>query len=489
MAVIWQHAPERLPEVLLRPLQMGWHDAWVKRGSLRHVLCCSRRIGKSYWCLVEATSLAMRKPGAIVRYAAPTAKQVRTIIRPNMDKPNGGVLSTCPKWLRPKWDREEGAYVFQNGSIIQIAGCDNGNHEALRGSEADLCIVDEAGFIDELGYVVKSVLGPQLLTVEDGRMLIASTPAKTPAHEFYLFDVEAQQEGYYLHATIHDAPHISEEKRAEFAKSVGGVDTTDWQREYLARWVVDENLAVVPEFSRVENSITCEWTRPEYFDAYVSMDEGFHDLTVVAFAYRDFLNRKTVIEDELVFRHKTSDVIAQAVAEKERALWGEKKPYLRIVDAAEEQIADLNVFHGVPSGRYAATVKSATRAELAEKVALPWCPARKDDAEAALNHLRIEIKQGNVAIHPRCEVIRLHLRTAIWNKGRTSYARSDEQVGHFDGVDAAKYLVRHVLPNKNPYPEHYRGETGATHWFPKKPAGALSDEGKALQGAFGRRTA
>ena len=43
--------------------------------------------------------------------------------------------------------------------------------------------MDEAGFIADLGYVTKSVLFPMLKTTR-GKLIVASTPPPTPAHDF-----------------------------------------------------------------------------------------------------------------------------------------------------------------------------------------------------------------------------------------------------------------------------------------------------------------
>jgi hypothetical protein len=91
--------------------------------------------------------------------------------------------------------------VFHNGSEIHIAGCDNGNAENLRGHESDLNLIDEAGFIDDLEYVLKDILMPQTLTT-GGRTIISSTPPRTPAHYFQRLCMEAVQSDYYSKFTI-----------------------------------------------------------------------------------------------------------------------------------------------------------------------------------------------------------------------------------------------------------------------------------------------
>jgi hypothetical protein len=202
------------------------------------------------------------------------------------------------------------------------------------------------------------------------------------------------------------------------------------------------NYAVVPEFDAdAERDIVKEWVRPTHYDAYASMDIGFRDLTVVLLAYYDFKNAKLIIEDELVIKGSKfiTDKFATELNEKEKRLWvnplsGEsKKPYLRFSDNNNLILLnDLTVNHQIT-----------------------FLPIPKDNADAALNHMRMLIKSRKIVINPRCKTLIFHLKNAIWNKQRTSYVRSVDN-GHFDAVDSLKYLCRGYQPNKNPYPAYYQ---------------------------------
>jgi hypothetical protein len=64
----------------------------------------------------------------------------------------------------------------------------------------------------------------------------------------------------------------------------------------------------------------------------------------------------------------------------------------------------------------------------------------------------------------------------IWNPARTSYARS-KGLGHFDGIDAVKYLCRHANLRSNPTPALPPGVTSQTHHIPEsylRPEGRVS---------------
>lgn len=406
---------------------------------LKYIARCSRRWGKSYWLCVEALMEVLKgKKGdkRYVRYAAPTAKMVRNIIEPLMDK----IMEDCPKHLKPHHRRQEGVYIFPNGSEIHIAGCDNNGAEKLRGTDTHLGIVDEAGFILDLRTVVQDILLPQTITT-GGRILMASTPGKTPAHPFHSYVKDAEALGCAIHRTIYQAPHVSKETIELYAReTLGGKEGSTWKREYLAEFVVDEEYAVVPEFCPTEN-VLADWRGlPQYFDYYVGMDVGYSDLTVALLAYFDFKTAKIIVLDEVVKRHSTSAEIDAAVQAAEEITFPGRQPYRRVVDAPNIVVADIR-----------------SRADRS------WLMARKDDKNAALNVLRMAIQERSVLIHPRCKTLISHLQHGCWNTGRTSYERSEQDFGHFDAIDAAVYLVRHVDKLANPYPTRDPKSREETH--------------------------
>lgn len=411
-------------------------EAWLAASGRVFVLCCSRRWGKSMLGCALAIETAIGQPGAHIKYAAPTMKMAREIVVPHMT----ALLDDCPTDLAPSFSKAELSWSYPNGSRVLLAGCDSGNAERLRGTSMDLGIVDEAGFIDDLRYVVQSILMPQLMTT-NGRIFMASTPAKSPVHDFTTYCLEAEAQGRYEHRTIYDAPHITDDIAAEFMLESGGEMSSDWRREYLAEVVVDEDSAVLPEFTRKADDIIQEVPTPPFRDCYVSIDAGFHDLTVALFAYYDFPNARLVIEDERVFQHAHSAEIAPVILDTERALWGEKPPHVRVLDSDAIVRADMGREHGLVCR-------------------LP----RKDDKHAAVNALRMALAAGQVIVHPRCKTTIAHCKGAVWNRQRTSFERSGT-FGHFDAVDALVYLWRTVDRNRNPFPAHWQGETHDTHWI------------------------
>src|SRR5260221_8615663 len=131
--------------------QKDMHKLYYSTTYEKLVFNCSRRIGKSYTLLILAMELCNKKPFSQIKYAAQTKLAVKNIILPTVRS----ILMDCPPDLRPEWHAHDGVYRFPNGSELHIAGANGSNVDKLRGSAADLAIVDEAAFVDNLEYLVK----------------------------------------------------------------------------------------------------------------------------------------------------------------------------------------------------------------------------------------------------------------------------------------------------------------------------------------------
>ena len=411
------------------------------------VWSCSRRLGKSFALCCIALELCLKKSNKVVKFIAPTQKHVKNIIRPLFTE----ILKDCPEPLRPEYRTADSIYRFPNGSEIQLAGTDSGHAEGLRGGSSDLCIVDEAGFCDDLKYIIQSILIPTTTTTR-GKIILSSTPPISPDHDFEEYRKEAEFKGNYVKKTIYDGlgSRINQEIINEIIEEMGGEDNRDFRREYLCEVLTSEENAVVPEFDEMlAKEIVKEWKRPPYADNYVAGDIGFKDLTVFLFGYYDFKKAVLVIEDEISIncqKEFNTKILADAIKEKENTLFQNPltkeimKPYLRVCDNNLILINDLHTLHG-----------------------LTFIPTAKDNAEAALNDMRIMLKEQRIIINPRCKTLILHLRNATWKKGRREMARSPG-VGHYDAVDALKYMVRNVVYSHNPYPANY-DRTKDEAWF------------------------
>lgn len=410
---------------LLHKDQEYVYDQWRAKMPRKWYLNCSRRWGKSFFKTVVAAQTALEIPYAEIRYAAPTQKQARNIVEPHFRR----IFRDAPDDLRPDFRAQDQVWRFANGSTIVLAGVDNGGAERLRGTSTHLGLIDEAGLMEDLDYVIQDILLPQTITV-DGRLMVSSTPPRTPAHPYKQHCMAAMMAGNYIKRTIFDAPHITPEMVEEYATESGGKKSTTFRREYLAEFVTDSSSVIIPEWFDAKDASVLHlavYRLPLHYYVWVVADVGYTDLTVIGIFFVDFEQGKLVLWDEIVLtRTKSGDIneIVRARLEKH----GLPEPEDFIADTlSKNTIADMS--------------DSRTR----------WSPPFKQNPDAALNALRMFIAAGKLWIHPRCEITISHLDNGVWNKARTSFERSDE-FGHFDAIDMLKYAVRSVDMDKNPFP-------------------------------------
>lgn len=402
----------------------------------------ARQSGKTVLLSILALEQALREPNSIVKILTDTKIHMEMILIPAMNE----LLLECPEDVKPEYSKSKFAYHFANGSQIQLAGSDGQNYERLRGQKSHLCLVDEAGFCDDLKNVVKSVLLPTT-THTGGKIVLASTPPGDYEHYFIGFVESAQSNGLLTKKTIYDNPLLSKEQVNRIIEEMGGKHSEQFRREYLCEIIKDGSTAVLPEVtpSLIAEIVKDDYPMPPYYDAYEAMDLGFTDLTVVLFAYYDFRADRLVIQDELVtngmdmhLSKLTSDILR-----KERELWtnvmsGEaKKPHLRV--------SDINYI-----------VTNEIRKNSNNEVT--FVATKKDDKEAAINNLRMQLAAKKIVIHPRCKTLIHHMQNVKWKsaKDKSTFARSpDREPHHYDAVDALIYLSRSIQYTKNPYPSHY----------------------------------
>jgi hypothetical protein len=455
---------------LLRSHQYPLHERfWASTDD--QVWDCARRIGKTFLLLTIACEVAIRTPNASIKYAASTAKAVRKMVRPSLRK----VLETCPKDMRPKIDWVSGEITFPNGSTIDVAGCDSGNYDALRGQEAHLWIVDEAGFIADLSEVVDSVLDPQTWTTK-GRGIISSSPPDTPAHPFQTYYLAAKATGNSARVTFWENTGLTEtEKNEIIAKAARRkrmtpeeyTKTTIWRREGEAEFVIEETRACLPRFSEAlaERLTKPEVSTPLFADWYTIIDlGGSRDPTFITSGYYDFPRRKMRWQHEKKLIRPTTEEIAREAKALEARTFAQQPElrglHFRIMDD------DMGV----------------VRRDLAQKYAFATIPPQKDDKDAALMDLQDALLREEIEFDPACPETLAQCQAAIWNKQHTEYERVDG-FGHFDALDCVLYGHRNVVPNKGRVPHLYGVDLENTIVRHREPE--VSPSTLSLRRAFG----
>lgn len=418
-----------LRPIMTRTQRLAYRQWRAKRHPL-FFLDCSRRWGKTFFLVMLVVECALKTRNGIIRYCAPTKLHGRTFVMPAMKR----ICEQLPESMRPKFNAQDNSWTFPTtgavchlGSAETIADCD-----AQVGTECHLAVFDEAAKVrsDVLKYLHKTVIIHQFLTTH-GVLVIGTTPPVSPAH--YLTDLRARatESGACVRFTIDDCDHISAEMKAEAIDECGGPNTPEAKRELYCEHIPDRDWLVVPEWLDVAATSVIDITHPpNYRDWYASGDFGFEDLTVVLYAWFDFLEQRIVVEHEVVGHRVSSLDVGKRCKDLELA--ERITPVARVADAPLQLLADMSDTVMGPG--------------------INFGPAMKDDADASLAQLRNEIQRGKVIVNPRCTTLLSHLKGAIWNTNRSGFERMGGEYGHWDAIDALKYLNRAVSRRRNPVP-------------------------------------
>ena len=466
----------------LRPYQRELYDAvWSflngQKASRKLFVDCHRRFGKSFVLFLVAVEVGLGKgpwkdARRTIRFAAPTMADLEEIYIPIAEE----MFEDCPEHLCPVWQssRGRGHFLFPStGSRLYLFGVDAKHYRKARGKACHFGVVDEAGACEPgcgegIKHVVNSILLPQTFSV-DGRIVLATTPPETPAHDSHSLKSDALAAGTYIRRTLDEtARYFGPGAVTEYERESGGRDSTAFRREYLCEWIVDMARAVCPEFTAEKaKALVKPVPPPTHEKPLVSLDVGWADWSHVLFAYYDFRRAVLCIQAETRIRRMRTDQLAAEVKAWEARLWTgpdapkrrtEREPF-RVSDVDLILLADLSALHG-----------------------LHFMPTTKDEKESMVNQMRLWVQTNRIQIDPSCVHLVRQLHNAIWDKPRKSFERTSED-GHFDAVDSLVYLVRNCPVGENPYPALAEGVTPATHHIPK--SAEQRDEDKAFRQMFG----
>lgn len=439
-----------------------YNEEWQKSHNQLFVGECSRQFGKSFEQAVLHVETCIRKKNARTKYATAFLTDLVEFIIPNFNT----VIEDCPQDLAPKYKTQGSKWVFPNGSEIKLVGLDK-HPNSLRGNAIDLITIDEAGFVDGLDYLYKSVIIPATTHRPNCRIFMVSTPPSTPAHDFIDFVHKAELEGGHVKLTIYDNPRVDAATIARLMKESGGEQSSTWQREYLCKHILDSNLAIIREW---QDKYSIEVPRDAYYPfyhRYNSMDLGTKHFTAGIFGYYDFLKASLIIEDEFTLNgpELTTVILEAEIRKKEREVWSEnpavspKDPYLRVSDNNNPLLLqDLSYIHK-----------------------LHFTPTDKGTLEEMVNTVRIMVDKGQILVHPKCKQLIGCLKYGVWDKKREKFSES-KVYGHFDALAALVYLVRNLNKSTNPIPSNFQIDNSNQILFIKSPEDQTM---KSIKSAFG----
>lgn len=411
----------------IKDYQLPLYDSLHSQDSI-NVIACTRRFGKTYSLCSYAIGECLKKPNYIVRIVAPKYVQLAKIILPTIRK----ILGDSPGDLTPEFKKQEKVYIFPNGSEIHLYGSDNNSCESIRGTESNLILIDEAGFIDNFDYVFNSILVPTTLTTK-GKIIVSSTRSPDLNHYFETLIDEHEARGKLQKYTIYDTDY-DEKTIANYCELAGGQDSATWKREYLCQRTVDDKRQIIPEFNEALHVRTrTKDNFDSYHHRYVFADLGFRDLTVFLFATYVFSEATLYIENEWVSENEdntlTTDIIARNVRQKELETFGSIIPLIRVGDNDNPLLFnDLTVKYGYPI-----------------------FSVHKQAKESMINQTKIMFSQNRIAVDPKCKTLITTLKSALWNNTRTDFERN-KIIGHADSISALIYGIISIDYNRNPIP-------------------------------------
>jgi hypothetical protein len=430
-----------------------------------YVMECARRFGKTTTLLKNFLEWGLRNKRWQMRWAATTAQSCREFVHPIMAE----LTADCPSDLRPQWRTKDGCYIFPStGAQLYVRGTDSPrDRERLRGTRCDRGAIDEAGYVHEVEYILKSILLPQTLTC-GGKIFLLSNAPKSPQHEFCAIADEAKLEGRYSKLTIDDNTHMTDAQRVQAERDSGGRESTTFRREYLCERVTDSNLAIVPEWREAKGFSVQEFSPTNdklgiYHHRYRSLDHGLgKDLTACLWGYYNFPEARLYIEDERQINgpKMTTEGIAELVREVEAARPEYRSCHRSVADNNNPLLlADLGSTHGI---HFTPVGEGSRVPGMEQSDYLAGRP--KENLDAMVNQMRLFISGGRLVVHPRCQYLLLCLEGGLWEEKKRMWSHH-KKLGHYDHLAALMYLIRALDEHSNPIPANLNVHR-ATHHVP-----------------------
>ena len=415
----------------------------------------SRQIGKSFWVMTFALEFLIRNPGTICRVIAPTREKCEEIVEDNLNI----ILQDVPEKLIAHSTSKNRWNLF-NGSSLRLGALERQYVDKNRGGNASLIIYEECGFVsgDDFLYGVNSVIGPQLLRSK-GHEIFVSSPSEQPDHPLHTIIAPACANlGTLFQYMVFESPSISDQAIIEAAERSGtvididlvgairarvksgekilpedvhviarlqGIPLSDgFRREFMAEIIRPSCLMVVPIFN--ERQSVFEFEVPQIANYMVVVDwGGVRDKTVALLMAYEFNGDVDLVVDEKVFDCNTS---------------------------TEKIIADLKLWdqHFEILSHWA-DVPGQLQVDLKEGYDYAVAIPPKSNWIASVNTMAARFSVNKIKIKPKCKFLIASVRSGMFNKTRTDFARSEE-LGHMDALAALMYGIR-CQNRDNPYPD------------------------------------
>lgn len=435
-----------------RPVLRKMKHRWLKsmRNSRIFLMLCSRRTGKSSLGALLLHERALQFKGTDHLYVAPVKTHLANYIRPIL----ADLYKDVPEDLKPKFNETKCVLRFKNGSSIYFVGSNRETYEAsIRSFRLKTIFIDEARDIDHFQDMLESAALPSVFD-SDGYLILSSTPSKDGGDELFNVQERLKALGAYFHNTVNDVGYPPE-RIAEFHQETchRSFDVCAkkghkpaWIREYLAEWVKDPTLLIIPEFDKSLHvkSVPKDRLLFPFYHKLVSMDQGGEgiDKTVITFGYYAYGKTPAlIIERSVTFQGNDAriDIIAAKIKQTEDVLQY-KSVFRRTADTNDRiSVKSLNALYGfnfTPVEKIYGQVASGDKG-----------------LKAMVEEMRVwfTTDPASIAIDPACTELIGALENCIWDdhggfKRNTTY-------GHADAIASLMYMIRHLPIGISPFPQ------------------------------------
>lgn len=345
------------------------------------------------------------------------------------------------EWLKgtdAHWKGDDMQWVFPSGAVLKFGYMDGANdHLNYQGAAFQFVGFDESGQMEPFQMEFMQTRSRRLAGSEVPiRFRYTANPGGR-AHDWLVqrFLMSTDPNWVFIPSLARDNPGLDV---ADYVRRLDAISDPVLRAQMRdGDWgAVDRSGLVCPEWTpEVEAACCYDYARkPAYYTVYAGADPGSTDMFVVLWGFVDFIGRRLIILDERWWRNPRTDEVGDAAVEVERQHFGD--------DLKSERIDAVQRFTDIDH-RFVADLRHK-----------PWCvaftPTQKTDHDMWERMLRTAIRQGQVVIHPRCELLLRTLRHAR-RKDNGDYERT-EGTGHADAWAALLYLFRNVNWNRNPFP-------------------------------------
>lgn len=261
-----------------REYQIPLVNALERRGYKRLLAVWPRRAGKDLIAWNLMVRAAIRTPGSYI-YCLPEFAQCRRVLLDSKLNDGKSFLDFIPEELVYRFNQQQMKITLINGSVISMMG--SNSYNTIVGANALGIVVSEAALADPLGI---SYLRP-IITVNDGWMLIISTP-RGYNHLWETYNVAKQSNKWFLsYLTVDDTQHVTREQIQQDVED-GLVSKNLVMQEYWCSFSYGAEGAFYSKYMdkmRLNNQI-CDVPWVPELPVHTFWDLGRNDANAIIFA-------------------------------------------------------------------------------------------------------------------------------------------------------------------------------------------------------------